>query len=70
MAKNDAYKLTLTFTQETGGNVDGRTLVEEYSSDLPVHLLKTQVFTEALTKAVNDATQKLTNMGLQSLGKK
>ena len=62
MAKK--HRFAISIVQETDGEVDGSTLIEEFSSDLPVHLLKTQVFTRNLTEAVSKSVEELTGMGL------
>lgn len=68
--KDKKYTLELNFFQTTDGGLDGRTLVEEFSSDLTVHSIKTQVFTEELTVAIAKATTRLTNMAIEiSAGK-
>lgn len=67
MAQKKGHKLTISFVQETDGKVDGQTLIEEYTSDMATHLIKTQVFTEELTKAVSISTKRLTDMGLAVL---
>jgi hypothetical protein len=66
------HKLTITMVQETKGIVDGRTLVEEYSDDSLIHVLKCKVFAAELSKAVAIATDTLTDMALAELtgGKK
>jgi hypothetical protein len=53
-------------TQETDGSVDNRTLLEEFSKDGAIHVLKTKEFTAALTKALNEATQNLCDMALSA----
>ena len=58
------YCLELSFTQSTDGEVDNRTLMSEYSDDGVIHALKTQVFTEELTKSVNNITKKFTDMAI------
>ena len=63
--KGKKYTLELNFFQTTDGDLDGRTLVEEFSSDPVVHALKTQVFTEELTEAIAKATTRLTNMAIE-----
>ena len=63
--KGKKYTLELNFFQTTDGDLDGRTLVEEFSSDPVVHALKTQVFTEELTEAIAKATKRLTNMAIE-----
>jgi hypothetical protein len=64
------FRIAVTMTQQTGGESDNNALVEEFSDSLEMHLLKTQVFTECFTKAVNEAVQKLTGMALAGGGKK
>ena len=54
------YKLTITMTQETDGEVDNKTLVEEYSNDGAVHVVKAKAFVQAM----NDATQGLMSMAI------
>ena len=61
------HKLTITMVQETDGEVDGRTLVEEFSEDTVIHVLKCKVFAAELSKAVAHATDKLTDMALSVL---
>ena len=62
--KGKKYTLELNFFQTTDGDLDGRTLVEEFSTDLTVHSIKTQVFTEELTTAIAKATKRLTDMAI------
>ena len=61
------HKLTITMVQESDGKVDGQTLVEEFSDDTMVHVLKCKVFAAELTKAVAAATDQLTDMALTEL---
>mgnify|MGYP001000597028 CR=1 FL=1 len=68
--KQKKYTIELNFFQTTDGNLDGRTLVEEFSSDLTVHAIKTQVFTEELTEAIAKATKRLTDMAIAVSGEK
>lgn len=58
------YRLCLTFLQETDGDIDNRTLSEEFSDDVNFHLIKTQVWTEELTAALERITKRLTDAGL------
>ena len=58
------YKIQISMVQSTGDTTDGNVLIEEYSEDLTVHLLKTQTFTKHLTEAVNAAVKELTDMAL------
>ena len=64
MAKK--YKISITMAQETDGSVDNQTLVEEFSEDGAVHVMKTKAFTEAFSRAINDATQSLCDMALSA----
>jgi len=50
--------------QETDGEIDGNTLIEDFSEDTVVHVIKQKVFTEELTKAVNAIAQQLSDMAL------
>ena len=68
--KGKKYTLELNFFQTTDGNLNGRTLVEEFSDDLTVHAIKTQVFTEELTEALAKATKRLTDMAIELSVKK
>ena len=63
--KAKKYHLELNFIQTTDGEVDGRTLVEEFHTDPTVHAIKTQVFAEELTAAVGRATKRLTDMAIE-----
>lgn len=58
------HRIVITMTQETDGKVDNSTIVEEYSDDSVAHVFKTQVFVDAFTKAINEATQELTDGAL------
>ena len=62
------YKLTISMTQETEGSLDSSVVLEEFSSDAAIHVLKTQVFAEELMKAINAATQRLTGAALSAMG--
>jgi hypothetical protein len=62
------YKLTISMTQETEGSLDSSVVLEEFSSDAAIHVLKTQVFAEELMKAINAATQRLTGAALNAMG--
>ena len=66
MAKTDMKKhcIRITMTQDTDGVIDNSTILEEFSDDSVVHVMKAQVFTDALTTAINDATQELTDGAL------
>lgn len=64
MPQDTRHKLTITMTQETGDVIDNRTLTEDFSADTSVHLIKTQVFTEELAKAMINITKRLTDMAL------
>ena len=61
------HKLTITMVQESDGAVDGKTLVEEFSDDTIIHVLKCKVFAAELSKAVASATDQLTDMALSDL---
>ena len=63
--KGKKYTLELNFFQTTDGDLDGRTLVEEFSSDPVVHALKTKVFAKHLLLAVSNATDELTDMAIE-----
>jgi hypothetical protein len=67
--KAKKHKLTITMLQETGGETDGQTLVEEYTDDSTVHVVKCKVFAAELSKAVAAATDQLTDMALGELTK-
>ena len=62
------YKIQISMVQSSGDTTDGNVLIEEYSEDLTVHLLKTQTFTKHLTEAVNAAVKELTDMALGQAG--
>lgn len=62
MAKR--YKITISMTQETDGDTDNKTLVEEFSEDGTVHLMKTKVFTKHFTSAVAAATHELIDLAI------
>lgn len=64
MSKEQEYEFTIRVEQRTDGKLDGRTLVEEFSADGKVHAMKTKVFTNELTKAIDAAVDRLTNMAL------
>jgi hypothetical protein len=61
------HRIAITMTQETDGNIDNKTLMEEFSTDSIIHVVKTKVFVEAFTTAINEATQKLTDAALADL---
>ena len=65
MAKK--YHIGIIMTQETDGIADNSALVDEYSDDPKVHVWKTKVFTDCFTRAINEATQKLTDMALAEI---
>lgn len=67
MSKAKKHRLIITLTQETDGEVDGRTLLEEFSDDSAVHVIKTKVFSAELTEAIKRATDQLTDMALTAL---
>jgi hypothetical protein len=67
--RDKKHKLTITFVQETDGVADGRTLVEEFSEDSTIHVIKCKVFAAELNKAVAAATDQLTDMALAELTK-
>ena len=56
--------IRITMTQETDGAIDNSTILEEYSADSVIHVVKTQVFVDAFTRAVNEAVQELTEGAL------
>ena len=60
------YKLTISMTQETDGEADNKTIIEEFSDEGSIHIIKTQVFTKHFTNAVNAATQELLGMALSA----
>ncbi len=62
MAEQQKYRLKIQFTQETDGRVDNRTMTEEFSDDGQFHNLKTQVFTEELTKCILAITTRMTTL--------
>jgi hypothetical protein len=66
------HSLIITMTQTTDGEKDGGTLVEEYSDDSMVHVIKCKVFAAEITKAIAAAVDQLTDMaiGEMSGGKK
>ena len=62
-----SHKLTITLVQESDGKVDGQTLVEEFSDDTLIHVLKCKVFAAEMSKAVAAATDQLTDMAIEAL---
>jgi len=58
------HRILITMTQETDGLVDNSTIVEEFSDDSVVHIMKTQVFVEAFTRAINEAVQELADSAM------
>lgn len=54
-----SYKLTVQLIQQSGDHVDNTTLSEEISEDENTHLLKTKVFVDVFSRALNEATQTL-----------
>jgi len=66
--KDSKYALRIQFTQETEDTKDSKTLVEEFSNDPVIHVIKTKIFTEKLTKAINEITQELCDIALGELG--
>ena len=61
------HRIAISMVQETDGQVDGNTLIEDFSEDGVVHVIKQKVFTEALTTAINEAAQQLANMALDEM---
>lgn len=64
------HSIEINMTQSTSGEADNVTLVQEYSDDSAIHVIKTQVFTDEITSAINRATQRLTSMALEEMGAK
>ena len=62
------YRIAISMIQQTDGEPDDNTLVEDFSDDAVVHLIKTKVFTKHFTNAVNEATQELCDMALEANG--
>jgi hypothetical protein len=54
-----AYRIAITYTQESDDAVDHRTLTEDFSSDPLVHNIKQEIFTEELTEALNRISKRL-----------
>ena len=63
-APDNEYEFVIRVEQKTNGKVNGRSLVEEFSSDPNVHSIKTQVFTHYMTEALDKATKDLTDMAI------
>ena len=68
--KGSKYLLQIDVNQSTDGEIDGHTLVEEFSKDANVHSIKTEVFTRHLTQALAAATTELTSMAIAINSKK
>ena len=54
-----AYRIAITYTQETGDKIDHRTMTEDFSDDGYVHSVKQEIFTEELTEALNRISKRL-----------
>lgn len=65
-----SYKLTVQLIQQSGDHVDNTTLCEEISEDAHTHLLKTKVFVDVFSRALNEATQTLIDQALSNGGGK
>jgi serine/threonine protein phosphatase PrpC len=65
-----SYKLTVQLIQQSGDHVDNTTLSEEVSEDENTHLLKTKVFVDVFSRALNEATQTLIDQALSNGGGK
>ena len=63
-----AYRIAITYTQETGDTVDHRTLSEDFSENFIFHEAKCQVFTEELTEASKRISNRLTAMAIEAAG--
>ena len=62
-----AYRIAITYTQESGDKVDQRTISEDFSDDPFIHSIKQAVFTEELTSAMNRISQRLTTMAQEAM---
>jgi len=62
------YKLMISFTQSTDGEIDNRTLCEEFSVDPFTHAYKTKVMTQELSKAITAITDRMTDAAMEALG--
>ena len=51
MAEQSKYHIKVTLEAHTDGEVDGRTIIEEFSEDLSLHIHKQLVFQEEFSKA-------------------
>jgi len=62
------HRIAISMVQETDGEIDGNTLIEDFSEDSVIHVIKQKVFTEELTKAANAIAQTLADMALSDIG--
>lgn len=65
--KPKKYRIAITLHQETDGGIDGRTFHEDFSDDLAVHAIKTKVLVNELSQAIDRATDRLTQMVLDTI---
>ena len=64
------YKLELSFVQSTGGAVDDRVVVSEWSDDAAMHVIKTKVFSKHLSAAIAAITEEMCDIGLAAMSGK
>ena len=62
-----AYRIAITYTQESGETVDHRTLSEDFSDDPLVHNIKCDVFTEEMTEALKRISKRMTDIAAEAI---
>jgi hypothetical protein len=61
------HRIAISQVQETDGEVDGNTLIEDFSDDPVVFVIKEKIFTKHMTFAVNAIAQELGDLALENL---
>jgi len=61
------HRIAINMIQETDGVIDNETLMEEFSDDSVVHVIKTQVFVDCFTRAISEAVQQLSDAALDAM---
>jgi hypothetical protein len=61
------HRIAITMVQTTDDGTDGNTLIEDFSEDSIIHVIKQKVFTKHMTFAANAIAQELCDLALEQL---
>ena len=64
------HSLKIAYTQETDGKVDHQTVIEDFSDDTLIQVVKAKVFSKHLTAAADAIAQELGDMAIDLLSGK